>query len=389
MTQQAALALDHLLQRELPDAMQGDRDAYGRIIAACQNMVSAIALAITRDTQASQDIAQETFLRGWSQLRQLHNPTSFLPWLRQITRNLARDHQRGDRKRPLSGESAELAMAMAADPDLPPDQQLIADERRHAARELICALPDDSREVLLLFYREGGNSQQVANLLGLSDSAVRKRLSRARAAVRADLLERFGEFACASAPGIVFTNTTSQALPLAFPPLAGKPALGTSGAVGAKGLAYLSAGAAAGLVIGGLAALGGVWLGLRRDLKLVFDDEERRGLIRIGVINSLAVIGFLIAMVLIASSGFGGWCLPTLLVFVYVAVVIYQKTIVLERVIARRRALEQQRDAEAFARLQRRRRLVSIVGSGIGAACALAGLIAGLAQSGRLPAVFG
>ena len=53
-------ALDSLIHVHLAAAADGDRDAYGRIVAACQNTITTIALAITRDVPASEDIAQET-----------------------------------------------------------------------------------------------------------------------------------------------------------------------------------------------------------------------------------------------------------------------------------------------------------------------------------------
>ncbi|HYG08306.1 MAG TPA: RNA polymerase sigma factor [Stenotrophomonas sp.] len=216
-----AQTLDLMLQRELPTAAAGCQQAYGRIVGACQNTVTAIALAITRDVAASEDIAQEAFLRAWQQLSRLHNHASFLPWLRQITRNLARDWLRAQRHRPLSGEAAEVAIGMAADPGLSPADQLQRVQEEIAAEELISALPEESRETLLLYYREGQSSQQVARLLGLSDAAVRKRLSRARACVRAQLLTRFGEFARSSAPGAAFAAAVVSAAMIAAPGVAG------------------------------------------------------------------------------------------------------------------------------------------------------------------------
>ena len=126
-------AIERLIVAELPAAQRGDRDAYGRIVAACQNTVTAIALAITRDVSASEDIAQDVFLNAWRQLRRLRNPASFLPWLRQIARNLARDHLRKYRDQPLDGPNAELALAMAADPGPQPMQKLLEDEHEAKA----------------------------------------------------------------------------------------------------------------------------------------------------------------------------------------------------------------------------------------------------------------
>ncbi|MET1024973.1 MAG: RNA polymerase subunit sigma-70, partial [Pseudoxanthomonas sp.] len=50
-----ALTLDAMLHQELPAARRGDTAAYGRIVRGCQNTVTAIALAITRDVAASED----------------------------------------------------------------------------------------------------------------------------------------------------------------------------------------------------------------------------------------------------------------------------------------------------------------------------------------------
>ncbi|MBT2766326.1 RNA polymerase sigma factor [Stenotrophomonas sp. ISL-67] len=246
-----ALPLTDTLDRELPAAAGGCQQSYGRIVLACQNTVTAIALAITRDVQASEDIAQEAFIKGWQQLNQLHSHASFLPWLRQITRNLARDWLRANRGRPLSGDAAEIAISMAADPSPSAPEYLQRAEEELAAEEIISALPEDGRETLLLYYREGQSSQQVANLLGLSDAAVRKRLSRARASVRGEMLRRFGEFARGSAPSAAFATAVVSMVMVAAPGTASAAILlGTSVGVGSSkiglGGASLSGGAAMG-----------------------------------------------------------------------------------------------------------------------------------------------
>lgn len=249
--------VDLLIRRELPAATRGDAAAFGRIVAASQNTVTAVALAITRDVPASEDIAQEAFLSAWHNLPRLKNTASFLPWLRQITRNLAHDHLRGRRNRPLDGEAAELAIQHAADPGACPLQHAIDQERDAVAADLISELPEDSREVLLLFYREGQSSQQVARLLGLSDAAVRKRLSRARQSVRDDMLARFSEFARSSAPTAAFAVGVTAALgmskPAAAAGLGGVAVKAVAGNVFAR-FAMGFAGVASGGLLGGLVA---------------------------------------------------------------------------------------------------------------------------------------
>jgi len=290
-------AIDLLIKRELPAAVRGDRDAYGRIVIASQNTVTAVALAITRDVPASEDIAQEAFLSAWHHLPRLKNPSSFLPWLRQITRNLAHDHLRGGRNRPLDGEAAELAIQYAADPDGCPMQQALDAERDAVAADLISELPEESREALLLYYREGQSSKQVAMLLGLSDAAVRKRLSRARQSVREDLLARFSEFARSSAPSAAFAVGVTAALGISKPAAAAGLGIATKSIAGSlfARFALGFAGAASGGLLGGLVA---AWFARSTLLGYAGDDAERTALNRfihryMGL--SLAMIAVIIA----------------------------------------------------------------------------------------------
>lgn len=346
-------ALGLMLQHELPAAAKGDHGAYGRIVVGCQNTVTAIALAITRDVAASEDIAQEAFLRAWQQLDRLNNSTSFLPWLRQITRNLARDHLRANRNRPLSGEGAEIAIQMAADPAPTPGEQLLQTEQEIVAAEIISSLPEESRETLLLYYREGQSSQHVAALLGLSDAAVRKRLSRARGSVREEMLKRFGEFARASAPSAAFAVAVSSALMVTAPAasaaaLIGAGAVGSgAGKLGASGLgaSAVNGGVAVGAwgtvfggqlhivlpaLLGGMlgAYLGGLWL-----LRFAETADERRQIRGFIFLNTATAAIFSMGVLILGSVTSAR--LPMLLyALAGMAVINYQCLVPLQRIMA-------------------------------------------------------
>ena len=351
-----AETLDLMLRTELPAARRGSHEAYGRIVRACQNTVTAIALAITGDVQASEDIAQEAFLSAWQQLDRLRNSASFLPWLRQITRNLARDWLRAQAQRPLSGEAAEIAIGMAADPSPEPADRLLRGEAEAAAEDIISALPEDSREVLLLFYREGQSSRQVAALLGLSDEAVRKRLSRARASVREDLLQRFGGLARSTAPSAAFALAVAGALAPAAPASATAAVVGSgvfgagAGKLGAGGLAT---GGAAGGVAGGSLGLiaqamtghpgflpgvvagtiaGGLmsaltWWYLARFCQTPREADQVRRFMRLSAVTgALLLVGLMLAVV------FGSGWMAVAVAVVGLAVANYQYLVVLRRI---------------------------------------------------------
>jgi RNA polymerase sigma factor (sigma-70 family) len=378
-----ALPLDVMLRQELSAARRGDTAAYGRIVRGCQNTVTAIALAITGDVAASEDIAQDAFLRAWQRLDRLKNHDSFLPWLRQITRNLARDHLRARRHEAMTGEDAELAIAIAADPAPGPAQQLLITEQETAAADIIAALPEDARETLLLYYREGQRSQQVALLLGLSDAAVRKRLSRTRETVRSELLARFGEFARGSTPAAAFTLLVTSALSVAAPPAAAATALGMAGSVGAKSLGKVLLGGLGSIGIGVAGAWLGIWWGLKRNLRGALDDRERTQLRRSAMINAAVTAAFVLAMCAYAAWG-DGWLIPTGLSLMLFAVVAYQGLVVEPRIKARRHALEARQDPIKAARCRRRERLWAWIGCTLGLLCGGGALLYGLVARGHL-----
>lgn len=352
-----AASIDQTLERELPAAAGGCQHAYGRIVLACQNTVTAIALAITRDRQASEDIAQEAFVKGWQQLHQLRSSTSFLPWLRQITRNLARDWLRAQRGRPLTGEAAEVALGMAADPAPGAADRLQRVEEEIVAEDIISALPADSREVLLLYYREGQRSQQVADLLGLSDAAVRKRLSRARAQVRDGLLQRFGEFARSSAPSAAFATAVVSMVLVAAPGTASAAILlGTGVGIGGSKLGLGGASAAGGTAMGSLTAtlgqlhvlpaeswgavIGGVvggaigsYLGGRFLMSYTETDAERADVRRFLYLNITTGMFWCLAILLAVMLQVPVWAQMAVLA-VGLGVVNYQCLVPLQRVMA-------------------------------------------------------
>lgn len=168
-------------------AAGGDKDAFGKLVEASYRTVFAIVLAHLGDAPTSEDVTQDVFVEAWRALPTLRRPESYLPWVRQLARHRSLDRARGLarsrlRDAPLTDVSTE--------PDL--DDQLTRQRIDADLRVALDELPTDDREVLVLYYLEEQSSQQVASLLGLSDAATRKRLSRARTRLGATLEGRLG-----------------------------------------------------------------------------------------------------------------------------------------------------------------------------------------------------
>jgi RNA polymerase sigma-70 factor (ECF subfamily) len=83
----------------------------------------------------------------------------------------------------------ETIEALIADPGPDPLSRLAADEDAERVRTALAALPAEKRELIALRYADGLRSGEIAGLLGLSEEAVRQRLSRALRELRESCLE--------------------------------------------------------------------------------------------------------------------------------------------------------------------------------------------------------
>lgn len=350
------------LESDVLLARDGDEAAFLRLVEVSGNTVCSIALAIARNVQASEDIAQEVFLAAWTNLRKLRNPASFSPWLRQVTRNQAHLWRR-EHARELGDESI-LAAEIDARP-LPVDS-VLADEERRVLAEVLDQLPDESREVLILYYREESSTRQVALLLGISEEAVRQRVSRSRAVVREQMLQRFGRAVARTAPGGAFVSAVAGALTMVAP-----TASAAAIASAATKSAFIGATAIAKATLFGV-ALGwtGVLMGMRH-LEPVFDEREARELRRF---RNLVLVVITIGCTIVAANISSKMVIVPTMLSLYAAIG-YLYGVRLPRILERRMEWEMSVNPE-MAKQSRRQWMWATIGRAASAAVSGAMLVA-------------
>ena len=196
------------------ESLEGNRDAFRLIVERYQTLISSLAYCATGNVSRSEDLAQETFVSAWKQLAELREPAKLRPWLCSITRFLiSKEFRRQGREPDYAAESLAAVDEWVSPEPLPPDQA-ISDEEKAILWRSLERIPEIYREPLVLFYREHQSIEAVAQDLGLSEDAVKQRLSRGRKLLQEQFLAFVAGALKQTSPGKAFTLGVIAALPL-------------------------------------------------------------------------------------------------------------------------------------------------------------------------------
>lgn len=156
-------------------AAGGDLDAFETLVRRYQRRVYALAYQHLRDPDEAQDLAQEVFVRLYRNLHRYDTARPFEPWFWRLAGNVAATYRR--RRPAATAELTEVPTGSGVHEDALPLERALAD------------LSDDLRLPVLLHYYMDLPLDEIAAAMGLTLSAVKSRLHRARAILRRQLVE--------------------------------------------------------------------------------------------------------------------------------------------------------------------------------------------------------
>ena len=254
-------------------ARRGDTDAVSALYERTYSKVYYTVKSMIKNEDDVLDVLQDAYLKAFTHLNSFEGGEKFLPWVKQIAANTARDRLR--RKTPaLFGELTADETQTPAEERIPderpaflPEASLDAAETQRLIREILDGLPDDQRAVVGMYYYEELSVREIAEALGVSESAVKSRLLYARRKIEARVrdLEKKGTklYGAAPLPFLLFLLRSQQANAARPDPtllqrvLEASQAAAQAGAGSAQAAgASQAAGAAAGAGAAGTAAAG-------------------------------------------------------------------------------------------------------------------------------------
>jgi len=163
----------------MADARSGVEIA--QLVAEHHQVVYRYAYRLTGSVQDAEDLTQQVFLTAQQKLGQLRNINAAKSWLFAILRNsFVKGRQR---RRPV------LATDVAMDVGSVPAGSLGGDVDQERLQDALNRLPDDFRQVVLMFYFEECSYKEIAERLEMPIGTVMSRLSRAKGHLRSILFE--------------------------------------------------------------------------------------------------------------------------------------------------------------------------------------------------------
>ena len=166
-------------------ACAGDVTAFRRIVEQHHRALYLMAARITGDRVEAQDLVQESLAKAYLHLERFDPSYRLSTWLHRITLNTCRDHMKSARRRERAAPDATLDRA---DEQMLPDEEVAQRERAASVQRALLRLKPSYREALVLKDLQGFGYAEIKELTGTPITALKIRVVRARAKLRA-LLE--------------------------------------------------------------------------------------------------------------------------------------------------------------------------------------------------------
>ena len=175
----------------------GDADAYEHLVRTLGGRLLAVARRFLRDEDAAADAVQEAFVSAFRAMGGFDGQAQLATWLHRIVVNTCLMRLRRQRRRPEQsiegllpcfvedGHHAEPVVSWADSAE----RQLERRQIQQLVREGLDELPDAARTLIVMRDIEGISTRDAAEVLGISDNALKLRLHRARQAL-AEIMRR-------------------------------------------------------------------------------------------------------------------------------------------------------------------------------------------------------
>ena len=173
----------------LARARAGDREGFRLLVERHGRTLYRLAHRMTGNAHDAEDVVQETFLRAYRRLEQFEDRAQVGSWLFRIAANCGYDLLRARQRKERRGEGGlglDVAEALPAD-EAGPERLAEGGDVRRRVTAAMDAMSDRERSAFTLRHFEGWTIAEIAEALGLDESATKQSIFRAVKKARAVL----------------------------------------------------------------------------------------------------------------------------------------------------------------------------------------------------------
>ena len=178
-------------------SLNGDREAFGELIQRHWRKCVDVACYFLRNRDDAEDQAQNAVMRAFEHLNQYQGEAEFSTWLARIVANQCLMLMRVRRRarfvyidEPAAGQKTVPFQLPGSDPD--PEGELAYAQLTAMLRSEVGRIPRLMRNVMMLRDIQGLPMSEVAGQLGITVSAAKSRLVRARTELRSRMTKHCG-----------------------------------------------------------------------------------------------------------------------------------------------------------------------------------------------------
>ncbi|MCA1692384.1 MAG: RNA polymerase sigma factor [Acidimicrobiales bacterium] len=173
-------------------AKAGDRSAFEELVRATSADIYTLAYRLTGDEEDARDVVQDAYFRAFRSIKRFRGDARFSTWMYRITANCAATHMAKRSKSRHEELSNEEPIADPR-PEVDPEVMAEAGALRHQVSDALAELPPKLRAVVVLRDIYDLPHEAIASELGITESAAKVRLHRARHKLRERLFPMPGE----------------------------------------------------------------------------------------------------------------------------------------------------------------------------------------------------
>ncbi|HEX6982120.1 MAG TPA: sigma-70 family RNA polymerase sigma factor [Balneolaceae bacterium] len=167
--------------RLVRDILNGKRDHYRVLVDRFAPMVFHIVNGFVDKEDDARELAQEIFVKTYERLPSFNEKSRFSSWLYMIAKNHCRDYAKNIRRKNKSfSEISKYDLEQQMEYQKAPDHNMETNEWIMIMREGLNKITSDYAEAFLMKYESGMTYKAMSSRLGVSESALKVRVYRAK-----------------------------------------------------------------------------------------------------------------------------------------------------------------------------------------------------------------